>query len=70
MPWGTKRVRAAICGSVAQGPRLLPIGTRLMLSTPPPMVRSAAPAMILLAAMLVASSPLAQKRLICTPGTA
>ena len=59
----------AIEGSVGQAPPEENMGTRLMLSTPPPMPRSDCPDMICPAIMLQASSPLAQNRLICTPGT-
>ena len=43
--------------------------TRLINSTPPPMVMSCWPDMISAAAKFTASRPEAQKRLICTPGT-
>ena len=43
--------------------------TRLMDSTPPPMVMSCWPDMTWAAAKFTASRPEAQKRLICTPGT-
>ena len=43
--------------------------TRLMDSTPPPIVISCWPDMISAAAKFTASRPEAQKRLICTPGT-
>ena len=54
-------------GSDDQAPPEAPMPTRLMLSMPPPMAMSASPDMTLAAAMLVASRPEAQKRLICTP---
>ena len=56
-------------GSSGQAPPEEPMATRLIASTPPPMASSDWPDMIWPAAMLQASSPLAQKRLICTPGT-
>ena len=56
-------------GSSGQAPPEAPMGTRLIASTPPPMARSDWPAMIWPAAMLQASSPVAQKRLIWMPGT-
>ena len=43
--------------------------TRLIDSTPPPIVISCWPDMISAAAKFTASRPEAQKRLICTPGT-
>ena len=43
--------------------------TRLMDSTPPPMVMECWPDITSAAAKFTASSPEAQKRLICTPGT-
>ena len=45
------------------------MGTRDMDSTPPPTAMSDWPAMTCPAAMLTASRPEAQKRLICTPAT-
>lgn len=59
----------ATAGFVAQGPLADPIGTRLMLSTPPPIAASAIPAMTFAAQMLTASRPDEQKRLIWNPGT-
>lgn len=44
-----------------------PIGTRLMLSTPPATTKSSQPERTFCAAMFTASSPEAQKRLIRTP---
>ena len=70
MPCITKCVRADIVGSCAQAPPELPIGTRDMLSTPAPTVRSAWPAMILPAANATASSPEPQARSMEMPGTA
>ena len=43
--------------------------TRLIDSTPPPIVMSCWPDMTWAAAKFTASRPEAQKRLICTPGT-
>ena len=43
--------------------------TRLIDSTPPPMVRSCWPLITCAAAKFTESRPEAQKRLICTPGT-
>ena len=43
--------------------------TRLIDSTPPPIVMSCWPDMTSAAAKFTASRPEAQKRLICTPGT-
>jgi len=55
--------------AVIQAPPDEPIGTRDIDSTPPPIATSDCSAMIWPAAMLVASSPEAQKRLIWTPAT-
>ena len=68
-PCGTKYIGIATAGSTAQAPPSEPIGTRLMLSTPPPIAAWLWPDMTCAAAMLVASRPEAQKRLICTPET-
>ena len=38
MPCGTKPVCSAVAGSIAQAPPSLPIGTRLIDSTPPAMI--------------------------------
>ena len=67
MPCGTKEVAAATCGSAPQAPPSERIGMRDMDSTPPATIMSAWPAITLAAAMLQASSPEAQKRLIWTP---
>ena len=66
-PWGTKSVALLVAGSCAQAPPSEPIGTRLMLSTPPATTRSSQPLRTFCAAMLTASRPEAQKRLSCTP---
>ena len=67
MPCGTKAVAALVSGSCAQAPPSEPIGTRLMLSTPPATTRSSQPERTFCAAMFTASRPEAQKRLSCTP---
>src|SRR5271156_5067407 len=54
-------------GSATQAPPLAPMPTRLIDSTPPPMVRSCWPDITCAAAKLTLSRPEAQKRLICTP---
>jgi len=54
-------------GSDDQAPPLAPMPTRDIDSTPPPIAMSASPDMTFAAAMLVASRPEAQKRLIWTP---
>ncbi len=59
----------AIAGSTGQAPPEAPMPTRLIDSTPPPTAMSCWPDMTCAAAKLTASSPEAQKRLICTPGT-
>ena len=59
----------ALDGSTGQAPPSLPMGTRLMASTPPPTANSASPDFTLAAAMFTASRPEAQKRLIWTPAT-
>src|SRR4051812_4408732 len=69
MPWGTKPVRAAVSGSIAQAPPSEPMGTRDIDSTPPASTRSSKPERTFCAARLTASRPLAQNRLICTPAT-
>ena len=69
MPCGTKPVAKLVCGSCAQAPPSLPIGTRDMLSTPPATTRSSQPLATFCAARLTASRPEAQKRLICMPAT-
>jgi hypothetical protein len=68
-PCGTKCVGNAMDGSVDHEPPAAPMGTRLMLSTPPPTTRSASPALILAAARLTASRPDEQKRFTWKPGT-
>ena len=67
MPWGTNSVALLVSGSCAQAPPSLPMGTRLMHSTPPATTRSSQPERTFCAARLTASRPEAQKRLICTP---
>ncbi len=67
MPCGTNAVLRLVAGSCAQAPPSLPMGTRLMLSTPPATTRSSQPERTFCAARLTASRPEAQKRLICTP---
>ena len=69
MPWGTKPVSSAVAGSIAQAPPSLPIGTRLIDSTPPAMMRSSNPERTRWAAWLTASRPEAQNRFSCTPAT-
>ena len=69
MPCGTKSVANAVAGSIAQAPPSLPIGTRLIDSTPPARIRSSKPPRTREAAWLTASRPEAQKRLSCTPAT-
>src|SRR5678815_1115054 len=69
MPCGTKPIWKLVAGSCDQAPPSLPIGTRDMLSTPPATTRSSQPLATFCAAMLTASSPDAQKRLICIPAT-
>ena len=69
MPWGTKPSFWFTRGSMTQAPPSLPMGQRLMLSTPPATTRSSQPLMALAAARLTDSSPLAQKRLCVTPAT-
>jgi hypothetical protein len=56
-----------VSGSIAQAPPSEPIGTRLMLSTPPATTRSSQPERTFCAAMFTASRPEAQKRFSCTP---
>jgi hypothetical protein len=63
MPWGTKYIGMATAGSTGQEPPSEPIGTRDMLSTPPPIAACDWPDITWAAAMLVASRPEAQKRL-------
>ena len=60
---------SAMAGSIGQAPPEAPMPTRLMDSTPPPIVMSCWPDMISAAAKLTASRPEAQNRLIWTPGT-
>ena len=67
MPWGTNSVAELVSGSCAQAPPSEPMGTRLMLSTPPATTRSSQPERTFCAARLTASRPEAQKRLTCTP---
>jgi hypothetical protein len=67
MPCGTKAVALLVSGSCAQAPPSEPMGTRLMLSTPPATTRSSQPERTFCAAMFTASRPEAQKRLSCTP---
>ena len=67
MPCGTNEVAELVSGSCAQAPPSEPIGTRLMLSTPPATTRSSQPERTFCAAMFTASRPDAQKRLSCTP---
>ena len=67
MPCGTKCVALLVSGSCAQAPPSEPIGTRLMLSTPPATTRSSQPERTFWAARLTASRPDAQNRLSCTP---
>ena len=69
MPCGTKPVVSAVAGSIAHAPPSLPIGTRLIDSTPPAMMRSSKPERTRCAAWLTASRPDAQKRFSCTPAT-
>ncbi len=69
IPWGTNEVSYAVSGSIAQAPPSEPIGTRDIDSTPPAKIRSSQPLATFWAARLTASSPLAQKRLTCTPAT-
>ena len=69
MPWGTKFAAMLVSGSSAQGPPSEPIGTRDIDSTPPATTRSSHPERTFCAAILTASKPEAQKRLICTPAT-
>ncbi len=66
-PWGTNKVSKFVVGSCAQAPPSAPMGTRLILSTPPATTRSSQPLATFWAAMLTASNPDAQNRLICTP---
>ena len=54
---------------MAQAPPSVPIGTRDIDSTPPPMTRSDWPDMICAAAVFTDSRPDAQKRFSCLPGT-
>ena len=56
-------------GSTGQAPPAAPMPTRLIDSTPPPIVMSCWPDITSAAAKFTASSPEAQNRLICTPGT-
>ncbi len=56
-------------GSIGQAPPDAPMPTRLIDSTPPPMVMSCWPDITCAEAKLMASRPEAQKRLICTPAT-
>ena len=69
MPWGTKLVANAVAGSIAQAPPSEAIGTRLIDSTPPAMIRSSQPERTRWAAWLTASRPEAQNRLSWTPAT-
>ena len=69
MPCGTNAVANAVAGSDAQAPPSLPMATRLMLSTPPAMIRSSNPPRTREAAWFTASRPEAQKRFSCTPAT-
>jgi citronellol/citronellal dehydrogenase len=69
MPCGTKPMAMLVAGSCDQAPPSEPIGTRDMLSTPPATTMSSQPLATFCAAMFTASSPEAQKRLICTPAT-
>ena len=68
-PCGTKPSFWLMRGSMNQAPPSLPMGQRLMLSTPPPTTRSSKPLATLAAARFTDSSPLAQKRLCVTPAT-
>ena len=67
MPCGTNSVALLVSGSCAQAPPSEPMGTRLMLSTPPATTKSSQPLRTFMAAMFTASRPEAQKRLSCTP---
>ena len=69
MPCGMKYWCQATCGSATHAPPSAPIGTRDIDSTPPPITRSACPAMICAAATFTDSRPDAQKRFSCLPGT-
>ena len=69
MPCGAKPSAVLTRGSITQAPPSLPIGQRLMLSTPPPTTRSSKPEATLAAARFTDSRPLAQKRLCVTPAT-
>ena len=68
-PCGTKPSFWFTRGSITQAPPSLPMGQRLMLSTPPATTRSSQPLLTLAAARFTDSSPLAQKRLCVTPAT-
>ncbi len=68
-PCGTKYCCQATWGSIAHAPPSVPIGTRDIDSTPPPIATSDWPDMTCAAAVLTASSPDAQKRFSCLPGT-
>ncbi|MNF57522.1 hypothetical protein D3C84_390540 [compost metagenome] len=68
-PCGVKWVCRLVCGSSAQAPPSLPIGTRDMDSTPPTTTRSSKPERTFIAPRFTASRPDAQNRLICTPAT-
>ena len=69
MPCGTKYIGIATAGSTGQAPPSEPIGTRDIDSVPAPIAACDWPDMTWAAAMLVASRPEAQKRLIDTPET-
>ena len=56
-------------GSAGHAPPEAPMPTRLIDSTPPPIVMSCWPLITCAAAKLTELRPEAQKRLICTPGT-
>ncbi|SSS38734.1 Uncharacterised protein [Acinetobacter baumannii] len=68
-PCGTKDDLRLVSGSKAHGPPSEPIGIRDIDSTPPATTKSSQPERTFMAAMLTASKPEAQKRLICTPAT-
>ena len=67
MPCGTKADAPLYCKSCIHVPPSEPMATRLMLSTPPATTKSSQPEATFCAAMLTASKPEAQNRLICTP---
>ena len=68
-PCGTKDKALLTRGSMTQAPPSLPMGQRLIDSTPPATTMSSMPDMILAAARLTASRPEAQKRDRVTPAT-